>query len=772
MTYSARTDNCVTGAETGCVGGRTTGQAGSAMSFTYQPSDMVPFANLAPANTAATDPDFNTYMFLVTDSSTGNANANWVMGDSGAWPAFNQDSTLFLAKNAGGTAKIYQLNPTRIHAKGCSPSTPCAVKSQIATGATDSTHLMSGGAWGWSHAPGETNVLIERSSNGLQVYKDTINTSGDPSTWTLARVMYVDFTSDSPTPCSAVPANYGDNWTAMFTLGNDDSIFVGVAGGVDWQAGWTPTVTETFLYPSQLNGGHKIFQATGVTGPTGGTEPTWSSSCNTTGSTCTDGGVTWTNLSGSSQGSGFDGLSYQPGVGCSRVNTRLGKIYRGTGNAQPAGYWTTDDDLTCARMGQSPPCTLSDIFLLHELNQTFDPAYGLISPSGGTSCLVSGTCSCSDTNSVYRGAWNGSTAYAVHDLVFYNTAWYQSKTSHTSSTTPDVDTNNWKTDDVTCYTYVWQKSTLMVRACLMLGSGTGNDCDQHSEKGYDAVYAGGKASKHLYSKPSVTGAANPGTQMLPTALPADHHGSYQNVTAGDLQPMMMAQVDVPTAAANYTAAGYAEDIMVATDGSETMYRFSHNWNTGSSPTFDIQNATGVISQDGTLAAIGVDMMGTRGSSSPDWAASHAYALGDSIFPLTGNSANGEFIVTTAGTSGNSGSQPAWLSCTPTCTDNGVTWTNMGKSCNNLRAYFAPATNTVLGTGDTILPVTNNTGGDIYQAQSPGGTTGATVPNWNTACPNYGDTCAIDGKVTWKNLGPNTCRGDIVMMDLLSAHPAP
>src|ERR1700681_1208166 len=94
LTYSARTDNCVTGAEAGCVGGRTTGQAGSAMSFMYRPTDTVPFANLAPANTAATDPDFNTYMVMVTDTATAGQTSNFIMGDTGSWAAFSQDNTL------------------------------------------------------------------------------------------------------------------------------------------------------------------------------------------------------------------------------------------------------------------------------------------------------------------------------------------------------------------------------------------------------------------------------------------------------------------------------------------------------------------------------------------------------------------------------------------------------------------------------------------------------------------------------------------------------
>ncbi len=42
LTYSARTDNCVTGAESGCISGATTGEAGSAVSFQLRPTDSIP----------------------------------------------------------------------------------------------------------------------------------------------------------------------------------------------------------------------------------------------------------------------------------------------------------------------------------------------------------------------------------------------------------------------------------------------------------------------------------------------------------------------------------------------------------------------------------------------------------------------------------------------------------------------------------------------------------------------------------------------------------
>ena len=769
LTYSARTDNCVLGSESGCIGGRTTGEAGSAMSFLYRTTDTVPFANLAPANTAATDADFGTYMVLVTDTATQNQTQNWVMGDTGEASSFSQDDTIFIGRNNTGGAWLHQVIPSLIHSKSCTPSTPCLVKSQIHNGATDSTHLVSGGSWTFSGVAGETHVLYELASSNTLVYKDVINTTGAPSGWTLTRSTYVDFTSDTPVPCSVVPASYTSHWSGTFTVGRDGSLEIGSTGGRDWQAGFTPVANETFLLPQSGNAGNYGFQVTAVTGPAGSVEPTW---CQTTACTVTgDGGVSYVNIGKlNGQGPGFDIFSYQPGAGCSYINTRIGKIYRGTGNSQPAGNWTTDDTITCARLGQSPPCSLGDTMTLHASIQPFNGAFGQFGATGGgaLSCMVAGTCSCAESNSNLIGAWSAVTAYSTFDLVYYSTVWYQSKTNHTSSTTPNLDTTNWKVDDAYCYGYIWQKNSTTVRPCLELGTGR-NTCDSHREVGYDSFYAGGKYSSHYWSQPmTAAGTANPGVNTVPNTLPGDRHTSYQNVVAGDKQPFLMFQTDVPTAAANYTAAGYGEVIAMSTDGNETMYRMIHNYGTGSSPIFDVQNSIGDVSQDGTLAALTTDMMGTRGSTSPDWASGYTYVLGDSIFPTSGNPSNIEFQATTVvGPAGVV--EPTWSTCTSTCTDGGVTWTNTTKSCNNLRAFFSPATLTHFNAGDTIIPL--NAGGDIFQAQTTG-TTGATLPNWLTSCPNYGDICSGDGSENWKNIEINTCRGDLVILDLLSAHAAP
>ncbi len=78
LTYSARTDNCATGVESGCVAQGGTGQP---LTFLIRPSDSPTFAANAPANTAATDPDFHSYLIMVTDPTTnGTATTSYNMG--------------------------------------------------------------------------------------------------------------------------------------------------------------------------------------------------------------------------------------------------------------------------------------------------------------------------------------------------------------------------------------------------------------------------------------------------------------------------------------------------------------------------------------------------------------------------------------------------------------------------------------------------------------------------------------------------------------------
>src|ERR1019366_4263097 len=75
------------------------------------------------------------------------------------------------------------------------------------------------------------------------------------------------------------------------------------------------------------------------------------------------------------------------------------------------------------------------------------------------------------------------------------------------------------------------------------------------------------------------------------------------------------------------------------------------------------------SQDGQWALWGTDVMGTRGSISPDWIANTAYSVGTFMYPNVNNSNKYDWEVSTAGTSAaTSGAEPNWNSCTTTCAD--------------------------------------------------------------------------------------------------------
>jgi len=133
LTYSARTDNCVTGAESGCVAQGGTGQP---LTFLIRPSDSPPFAANAPANTAATDPDFHSYLIMVTDPTTnGSTTTSYNMGSDGEWDAFSSDSSMFMVYSNGGGPWLYYLNAAKIRARTCSPSSPCVTLSNIHGGA-------------------------------------------------------------------------------------------------------------------------------------------------------------------------------------------------------------------------------------------------------------------------------------------------------------------------------------------------------------------------------------------------------------------------------------------------------------------------------------------------------------------------------------------------------------------------------------------------------------------------------------------------------------
>jgi hypothetical protein len=358
LTYSARTDNCVTGSESGCIGGRTTGEAGSAMSFTGTNTNTVPFADISTgnsnANSTASDPDFGAYMVMATDESTastcglsGSSYAHsFNMGDSGSGRYISQDGKLLLAQDQNGDYCILQLNPTSIHNKTCASITCVAATS------VSSVNFFSGAkGYTFSLVSGETNVIYTviavASGQDVQVNRNVIClASTDPngcssqgSFPSVITTAYADFRNTNTSVCgtnltqagsngntTAFSGPGGDTWMSVVTGGTDGTVAFATGGALDWQASWTPTVTQSFILPTVNNAGKYAFQATTVSGPTSSTEPSW---CQSSGCTTTDGSVTWTNIGTlGGQGPGFTIFLYSGTSGkCTMINTRTGYQY-------------------------------------------------------------------------------------------------------------------------------------------------------------------------------------------------------------------------------------------------------------------------------------------------------------------------------------------------------------------------------------------------------------------------------------------------------------
>jgi hypothetical protein len=771
LTYSARTDNCVNGTQSGCVSGKTTGQGGATLLFQEGTSDPIPPGFLpttissgschsgwtpssypaycpAPMNSTATDPDFGSYLVLATDDNTFAPNSvkpyalAWHMGSDGGWDAFSWDETLFLAKNSDHAATILNVNPAAIHAQTCAAAPGCVNGSGIYpahSGGGDSTHLAHGGTWSFSREPSEPNVLYELSNVATQVNQLVITSSiTSPGTGSLTRNTYVDFTSDTPVPCSVMesaapgnPTTYAASWTGAFQVANDGTVSYGLTGGYDWAPSWTVTPIDTFIQPTAGNDGNYGFQATSITGTgvTSTSPPAW---CQAAGCTVVDGGVTWTNIDKlSGQGSGFDIVIYRPAgtsaPGCTRINTRLGKIYRGTGNSAPTGYMTTNDEVACTRAGTYPaPCLLPDRFTLHEAEQGENGQFVTFAPNGGEGPNSpgkwnSGTLSCQASNTSWQGAYSPASVYSARNVVSYSGLYYTALTSVPagSGNAPSGTTASnayWSNTESYCNGYFFDTTSTLVSPLTDWVKGSG-----HSAAGYLHKYYGHSLSSMLYGVtcpdcPVVNGSLNPGTPMLLNSLPCDNHGTYRNSGTSDVTPIFTATTDVPASTARYVAACYDELCAFDSSGSGLTYRFGHTYNTGSSPYFAVQNNIGVVSPLGDLMAFGSDMMGTRGSNAAPSAA-----------------------------------------------------------CNNLRGQYQPSPGGTVTYQDYVYPVTANGYHNVFQAtgcgtNTPGATCaeGATLPKWDTDCT----TSCTDGGVTWTNLRPNTCRGDIVILDVLGAHAAP
>ena len=251
LSYSARTDNCVTGRESGC------GTGHGALTFRLRPGDPIPFwayeTGLSPAGTGAFDPDFHSYLLLVTDQQTNaakNLTTSFNMESDGQWDAVNVDSTMLMVATSNSAGFVFFVDPVKIHAAAaggtaCNVS-GCLVKSAIATGTVASScgnackFLDNQGTQAFSPIPGEANVIYELAGDGLTVYRLLIDKAQNGGTGGFSRTQIANF-------ASILPAGYVSNWNGMLSMSQDGSISISL-GGVHPGPEVTPTPRPTISY--------------------------------------------------------------------------------------------------------------------------------------------------------------------------------------------------------------------------------------------------------------------------------------------------------------------------------------------------------------------------------------------------------------------------------------------------------------------------------------------------------------------------------------------
>jgi hypothetical protein len=269
-------------------------------------------------------------------------------------------------------------------------------------------------------------------------------------------------------------------------------------------------------------------------------------------------------------------------------------------------------------------------------------------------------------------------------------------------------------------------------------------CDGHQSLGYLYYYKGGQLWSHLFGQPNCqdatcgagyVGGPYPGVSTASKTTCSDYHGSYRNVGAQDLQPFFLATAAVPSAGgagvttactgtnvaacSQYVCAGYTEEVAfqnTATNpgSSVTQWRFGHSFTSGSSAFFSTQNGIGDVAQTGDMEVWTSDGMNTRGDVN----------------------------------------------------------TGAALCANPLTAAALPNAGQTVTYGENVMPITNSPGDPIFQVTGGSTCTGpgttcvqGALPTWSSCA----STCTDGNGVQYTNLGPNSCRSDVVIADLTSAH---
>ena len=332
---------------------------------------------------------------------------------------------------------------------------------------------------------------------------------------------------------------------------------------------------------------------------------------------------------GTGQGSGYFVAVFSPNKGCIALNTQTGAIVADVG-------WAGGSGLTCTALQCTGTANAGATFTLHNVK---------LNKTGATIALAWATCLSGTCSNNIPFIW-----------VVGTTTVYQSEVGKGSG--------HWA-----------------------LGSlGIVND-------------PGGPLYQYWYR---TEGASGPGTAVAVNAIPSspactvstDDHASWQMANATDTSPFAFTHSTASLVSSGLLpldqppCAWINEVDLADMNGDGLVHRQALTFNTGYSIFFNTQNIILTCSPSGRFCATGSDWFNIRNAggtttsciaNGPKWLASKNYVAGYVMNPVNNNAANNSYQATVAGQAG--GTEPVWSTTCPsvgnTCTDGGVTWTNIG-----------------------------------------------------------------------------------------------
>jgi hypothetical protein len=450
------------------------------------------------------------------------------------------------------------------------------------------------------------------------------------------------------TACNCLPSDFGSPaWTNSGGESLGDALLTRAFSSASyyahpaWKSGNTYSLSSQ-IKPLNNNPNGYTFVVT-VAGTSGGSEPNWNLNCPSLNNTCTDGTVTWKNQTVSAgQGTGIYVAAWSPTKGCTSYNTSTGAIQADIG-------WAGGSGLSC------------------------------------------GANSCTGTSTANAGA-----QFTIHNVKM-------NKSGNAISIAP---TYNLSGTGACQWQWIWVPGTTTVY-CSQTTHASG-----HQVLGQQGMIndPGGPLYQFWYRLEPASGPS--GTPTTVNTIPSspactvnsDQHSSWQSADANDTWPFMAVRSNAGISTSGLmpfdppVCAWVNELVMFDMNGSGLAHRMAFTFATGFSIFFNSQWGIAELSPSGRFASVGSDWLNSLRNAAgtaacnginsptstcipngPSWKTGKVYAQNYIINPTTANAGNFSYQATVAGTSG--ASQPLWstncLAVGSTCSDNGITWTNVG-----------------------------------------------------------------------------------------------